>query len=187
MTSPVLPRVAVVTADNRFLRWADRREVHSFALPHRSVHVLIFNDAGDLLIQRRHTDKLTFGGYWDLSCAGHVEEPDYISGPDDFLDRVYLSVAERELKEELGVSAQLQFLGEFGPEPNVHYECLRLYSGVHNGPFVIQEDEVLEVRFVSPAAFNALSADPNNPLVPGLVWFVAWIRKHTGLFTSGGA
>lgn len=186
MTSAVLPRVAVVTADNRFLRWADRREVHAFALPHRSVHVLIFNDAGDLLIQRRHKDKLTFGGYWDLSCAGHVEEPDYIGGPDEMLDRVYLSVAERELNEELGVSVQLQFLGEFGPEPGVHYECLRLFSGVHNGPFVIQEDEVEEVRFVSPSAFDALCANSDNPVVPGLVWFVAWIREHAGRFVSSG-
>ena len=170
------PRIAVVSSDNRFLRWTDRREVHAEQLLHRSVQVLLWNRAGELLIQKRHRDKLTFPSTWDLSCAGHVEEPDYIAGPDDELDRVYEEVARRELFEELGVRVSVTPLGRFGPEPGVHYEQTCLFRAEHEGPFVCQEDEVEEVRFVTAEAFEALVREGREKLTPSLVWFVAWAR-----------
>ena len=172
------PRIAVVSLDNRFLRFTDRREVHANRLPHRSVQVLLFNRAGELLIQRRHPDKLTFPDHWDLSCAGHVEEPDYLAGPDDDLDRVYENVARREIEEELGVRTDVTLLGHFGPEPGVHYEHLHLFRAEHEGPFTCQPDEVSEVRFVSPAALDAMRAAGDEKIVPALFWFVAWARKN---------
>jgi isopentenyldiphosphate isomerase len=174
----VAPRIAVVSGDNRFLRWADRREVHAHELPHRSVQIMLFNRAGELLIQRRHREKLTFPGAWDLSCAGHVEEPDYPAGPDDDLDAVYQSVARRELLEELGVRAELELLGRFGPEPGLHYEHLHLYRAAHEGPFVMQEDEVEEVRFVSPEALDAMRDGGRDLIVPALFWFAGWARRR---------
>lgn len=179
------PRIAVVSDENRFIRWADRREIHADHLPHRSVQVLLLNAAGELLLQRRHRAKLTYPGAWDLSCAGHVEEPDYIAGPDDDLDAVYEAVAHRELKEELGVSASLTLLGHFAPEPSVHYEQLRLFLATHEGPFTLQEDEVEEVRFVSPDAFDRWAREGTPPLVPALIWLVGWARQHKGLFVQG--
>lgn len=174
------PRIAVVSSDNRFLRWADRREVHDKKLPHRSVQVMLHNAKGDLLIQRRHREKLTFPSFWDISCAGHVEEPDYTAGPDEDLDRVYESVARRELFEELGVRVEVTLLGRFPPEPGVHYEQTHLYRAEHEGPFVCQEDEVEEVRFVSPAAFDAMVRDGRERVTPSLVWFVRWWREGQG-------
>jgi isopentenyldiphosphate isomerase len=178
----VAPRIAVVSEQNRFLRWADRREVHAKQLPHRSIHVLLVNAAGELLVQRRHREKLTFPGFWDVSCAGHVEEPDYTAGPEDDLDRVYEAVARRELFEELGVHVDVELLGRFGPEPGIHYEHLHIYRARHEGPFVLQPDEVEEVRFVDAAAFEALARDGREKVVPALVWFVDWARGRALLF-----
>lgn len=173
---PASPPVAVVSQDNRFLRWADRREVHAKRLPHRSIQVLVFNAARELLVQKRHRDKLTFPSHWDVSCAGHVEFTDYVAGPDERLDEVYASVAKRELFEELGVSPALTFLGHFGPEPGVHYEHLHLYSAEHEGPFVCQPDEVEQVKFVTPEALDALMANPEEKVCSNLLWFFRWIR-----------
>jgi isopentenyldiphosphate isomerase len=174
----VAPRIAVVSGDNRFLRWADRREVHEKQLPHRTIQVLLYNAAGELLLQRRHREKLTHPGFWDLSCAGHVEEPDYTAGPDDDLDRVYEAVARRELFEELGVRPEITLLGHFPPEPGVHYEHAHLFRAEHEGPFVCQPDEVEEVRFVSPAAFDEMVREAREPIVPSLIWFVEWTRRR---------
>lgn len=175
------PRIAVVSNDNRFLRFADRREIHEGNLPHRSVQVLLWNRSGELLIQRRHPEKLTFPDHWDLSCAGHVDETDYVAGPDDDLDRVYDDVARRELFEELGVRPEITLLAHFAPEPGVHYEHLHLYRAEHEGPFVCQPDEVSEVRFVSAAAFDAMVREAREKIVPSLIWFVDWARK-TGVW-----
>jgi len=112
-------------------------------------------------------------------------EPDYLAGPDDDLDRIYENVAERELEEELGVRPPLTLLGRFAPEPGIHYEHLHLYRAEHEGPFVLQPDEVEEARFFTPAAFDALAARPDEKVCPSLLWFVAWLRREPGsTFTS---
>lgn len=159
-------RIAVVDAENRFLRWEDRRAVHAQRLPHRSVHVLLFDTQGRLVIQRRHRNKLTYASYWDCSASGHVEEEDYPAGPDAQLDHVYETTAQRELQEELGVSAPLRPLGHTSPAEG-HYEEARLFWAVADGPYTIQEAEVEEVRAVTRAEFETLlgSGDLVTPML----------------------
>lgn len=175
-----MDRVAVVDRDNRFLRWTDRAEIHARRLPHRSVQVMIFDPAGRLVLQRRHAEKRTYPGFWDLSASGHVEEPDYPdpARPDADLDAVYDAVAGRELEEELGVRCPLTRLGAFGPVPEVHYEHLVLYRGESDGPFTPQPTEVAEVERFSPADFDALVAS-GAPVTPSLRWFVSWSRERS--------
>lgn len=55
------------------------------------IHILIFNDKGELLIQQRAEDK-KMGGLWDISCGGACQ-----AGEDSWQG------ARRELKEELGI------------------------------------------------------------------------------------
>src|SRR5258708_4924403 len=160
-------RIAVVDAANRFVRWTDRAEVHAHRLPHRSVQILLFDPAGRLVVQQRHPGKLTYPGCWDLSASGHVEEEDYLGGPDDDLDAVYDAVARRELMEELGVDAALEPLCAFGPEPGVHYEQMRVYRGRSDGPFRLQPDEVSAVARGTPTELEAQLARP-APFPPPL-------------------
>jgi isopentenyldiphosphate isomerase len=168
--------IAVVGEDNRFIRWTSRVEIHRHRLPHRSVHVLLFDSAGRLIIARRHRDKLTHPGCWDISCTGHVERSDYLGGPDERLDEVHAAVAHRELREELGVDAPLEEIGRFGPEPAVHYEHLHLYTGRSDGPFVPQPSEVEEVRRVTADEWDTLVRS-GEPVTESLVWFVRWARQ----------
>jgi len=82
----------VVDADNRVIGTASRRAVHRANRLHRAVHVLVFDGAGRLYVQRRALDKDCDPGLWDTSAAGHLavgEEP--------------LAGALRELAEELGL------------------------------------------------------------------------------------
>lgn len=164
-------RIAVVDLADRFLRWEERRAVHEQELVHRSIHVLVFDPAGRLVLQRRHRDKQTYPSCWDLSCSGHVEESDYPAGPDDDLDAVYLAVARRELEEELGISVEPVAVGHFGPEPDVHYEQVRLFVATSDGPFHPQPDEVEEVRRLDRAGCAALLAS-DEPVTRTLRWFV---------------
>ena len=172
-------QVAVVDADNRFLRWTDRAEGHDRRLPHRSVQVLLFDPAGRLVLQRRHAAKRTYPDHWDISASGHVEAPDYpdLEAPDAGLDAVYDVVAARELEEELGVRCPLTRLGAFGPEPGVHYEHLVLYRGQSDGPFVAQPSEVAEIARFTPEAFDALVGS-DDLVTPSVRWFVSWARSH---------
>lgn len=168
--------IAVVDDHNRFLRWADRAEVHGQHLPHRSVHVLVFDTRGRLLLQQRRADKLTYPSTWDISVAGHVERPDYPAGPDDDLDAVYASVAARELHEELAIDAPVTELHREGPRPGVHYEQLRLYQTVWDGPITIQEEEVAAVRWLAPGEWETFR--DQAPVTHALVHWVGWLREQ---------
>ena len=173
-------RVAVVDSNDRFVRWTDRAEIHRSKLPHRSANVLLYDSLGSrgrLLLQRRDDTKATDPGVWDLSTSGHVEEEDYLGGPDDRLDEVYLAAAHRELLEELGVAADLELVGHFPPEPGVHYEQLRLYRGRSDGPFVLQPGEVSAIVHVTADELAARLAGP-EPHTNAL----RWLAEHGILF-----
>jgi isopentenyldiphosphate isomerase len=178
-------RIAVVDEQNRFLRWAERAEVHAARLVHRSVHIAVHDGAGRLLVQRRHRHKLTNAGHWDLSCAGHVEEADYgpagpgVEGP--ALDAVYAAVARRELAEELGLvvaPAALELVGRFGPVPGIHYEWIHLFRTLAEGPFTLQQEEVEEARFVTRAELASLA-----PQTTSLAWFAGTVFEDSKLAT----
>lgn len=63
---------------------------------HPVVHVCLFNEQGQMLIQKRNPDKALEPGKWDLSAGGAG-----IAG-----EQIY-QAAERELYEELGIRMDL--------------------------------------------------------------------------------
>lgn len=81
----------VVDAADRVIGRERRAEVHRRGLRHRAVHVLVWDAAGRLFLQKRSLRKDTAPGAWDSSAAGHVD-----CGED------YPACALRELHEELG-------------------------------------------------------------------------------------
>jgi isopentenyldiphosphate isomerase len=170
-------RIAVVDGQDRFLRWEQRAVIHRERLVHRSVHVLVFDSRGRLVIQKRHPEKDNNPNAWDVSCAGHVEESDYTGGPDEGLDAVYRGVAIRELAEELGVETELEELASFTPIAGVHYEQIRLYRGISDGPYVIQEDEVSEIRPATQAELRAM-IDGEDLVTTSLTYFAGWLAER---------
>lgn len=63
---------------------------------HRVVHVCIFNERGELLIQKRTSSKDLWPGIWDVSVGGSALQGE--TSP---------QAATRETKEELGLSVEL--------------------------------------------------------------------------------
>ena len=84
--------LAIVDARDRVIDRAPRRHVHARRLRHRAVHILIFDTAGRLFVQKRAATKDTFPRSYDSSASGHLD-----SGED------YDACAVRELREELGL------------------------------------------------------------------------------------
>lgn len=90
---PELEIFDVVNCVDEIIGTATREAVHANGLRHRSVHILVFNIAGELYMQRRSLDKDSAPGLWDTSAAGHVATAES-----------YIVAAGRELNEELGLS-----------------------------------------------------------------------------------
>jgi isopentenyldiphosphate isomerase len=123
-----------------------RGEVHRLQLPHRSVHVLVFNPDKDLLLQKRSMLKDECAGMWDSSCAGHVEA-----------GQSYAETVAREFEEELGVAltADPDYLFKMQPTPGNGMEFAAVYRVCHDGPFTYAEDEIDELQWFSTAQLDA--------------------------------
>lgn len=121
----------VVDETDKAVSTASRHDVHRDKLLHRAVHIFVFNRRGELFMQRRSRWKDVHPRRWDSSAAGHVN-----SGQD------YASTAEREIVEELGVSAPLTEIGHIKACEGTGWEFVRVYRAEHEGPFVLHPAEI---------------------------------------------
>lgn len=126
----------VVDAADRVIGRATRGEVHARRLLHRAVHVFLFNLAGELLLQRRSALKDEYPLCWTSSASGHLD-----AGED------YAAAAVRELREELGIAAELEFLTKLPASPETANEHTALYRAVSNERPVFPAEEIESVEF----------------------------------------
>jgi isopentenyl-diphosphate Delta-isomerase len=127
----------VVDQNDRVLGYRKRSECHhDKTLIHRSVGVLIYDDQGRLLLQKRSLTKDTDAGKWGISAAGHVRK-----------GQTYRQAIERELKEELGVKLPLKKVKKRILATEKETEIGQLYEAHSNGPFQPDTTEVDRIEF----------------------------------------
>jgi isopentenyldiphosphate isomerase len=106
-------------------------------LIHQSIHVLVFDRAGRLFLQKRSARKDVQPGKWDTSVGGHMqpgEKPE--------------QAAVREMREELGIApARLEFAYEYLWHSDIESELIRAFATLQEGPFQLDPVEIDEGRF----------------------------------------
>ncbi|MBI4800417.1 MAG: NUDIX domain-containing protein [Desulfarculus sp.] len=170
MTSAQDPRepLSVVDEQDRPQGVRPRWLIHRDGLPHRAVHVLVFDGQGRLYLQRRSPAKDTFPGRWTSSASGHVDP-----GED------YGQAARRELMEELGLEAPLIWLGKIAAQPATGMEFSAVYRAQTAQAPQPNPREIIEGRFFTPAQAQALAQD-SQKAVPGLKLVLALALGSAG-------
>jgi isopentenyl-diphosphate Delta-isomerase len=142
---------------------------------HRAFSLLIFNAAGDLLLQQRSAAKRLWPLYWSNSCCSHPRRAESMD-----------TAIHRRLHEELGVRCPLQFLFKFQYQAQwdanaAENELCSVYIGRTQGPIQADLGEIAGRNGAAPAgAFHSLvrhgvGADlerssprgPRNPFIMG--------------------
>ncbi|WP_333876294.1 NUDIX hydrolase [Methylobacter sp.] len=147
--------LSVVDENDRVIDTCARHIIHAAGLRHRAVHILVFNEQGQLFLQKRSMKKDLNGGLWDTSAAGHVD-----AGED------YDVSAVREIEEELGISAAhiLEPLFKLPATAATGMEFTQVYRCIHNGPFNLSPDEIDEGGWFSVAEITGRIAEDDQCL-----------------------
>jgi 16S rRNA (adenine1518-N6/adenine1519-N6)-dimethyltransferase len=151
------------------LRSARRAEVHGNNLRHRAVHILIFNEAGEVFLQKRSRWKDRHPFLWDSSAAGHVSAGE-----------AYDAAAGRELQEELGIQVPLEKIAKLSASDKTGQEFIWLYRGVHPGDFKLNRSEIEAGRFFSTKVVTGWIAARGKDFTPGFLECWKSYREKTG-------
>lgn len=127
----------VVDQDDRVLYQSPRSVVHANHWLHRAVHIFVFNSRGELLIHRRSATKDEAPLKYTSSASGHLS-----AGED------YATAAVRELQEELGLTAEVEFLGIFpAMGAATSFEHSGLYRATTDETPTFDPEEILSGEF----------------------------------------
>ena len=86
----------VVNDEDEVIAYASIRDIYLKKLPYRFVHILVFNDKGELALTKKE-EKDGAGAGWCSSVSGHVLQKES-----------YKDAAKRKCKEELGFEPELE-------------------------------------------------------------------------------
>ena len=116
---------------------------------HRAFSLLIFNDRGDLLLQRRAAAKRLWPHYWSNSCCSHPRRTETMEAA------IY-----RRLREELGLTCSLRFLFKFQYQAQfdntgAEHELCSVFIGRSSGCVLVDPNEISDWRWVSPEELTA--------------------------------
>ncbi len=140
--------------------------VHEQGLIHRVIHVIVEDEQGNILLQRRAAGSTTiYPDCWDISVGGHVDESED-----------YLQAATRELQEELGLSdQQLVKLDHYYYELTINNRLLKRFATdytIHiprHTAIHYAADEISAIQWSSVADIKQLIARHPDKVANGLV------------------
>jgi len=159
----------VVDEENNILEYLPKADVHrGEGILHRAFSVFLFNDQGEVLLQKRSPDKLLWPLYWSNSCCSHPRK-----GESE------LEAATRRILEELGVHTDLEYAytftyhAPFGAVGSEREVC-SVFLARTTGEIRANENEIAEWRWIAQDELTAvLESDPDD-YTP---WFkMEWAR-----------
>ncbi|MBU0612425.1 NUDIX domain-containing protein [Patescibacteria group bacterium] len=129
----------VVNDKDKVVGEVSRKELYKKLLTHRIVHVLIFNEKGELALQMR-SDKMSYcPQHWPTSAGGHVQKGES-----------YSQAARRELMEECGIDTEIEFMFK---DKYIHKDSitkfLSIFKTLYDRSLSMKNEEVEKQEFFS--------------------------------------
>ena len=90
-------QVVLVDEDDSELGVMEKMEAHEKGLLHRAFSIFLFNDKGEMMLQRRALSKYHSPGLWTNTCCSHPMHGETLE-----------MAAERRLQEEMGMSCTMR-------------------------------------------------------------------------------
>lgn len=137
-------QLILVNSEDEAIGEADKLVCHDGeGMLHRAFSVLLFNEQGELLLQKRAPGKRLWGGYWSNSCCSHPRVGETMG-----------QATRRRTWEELGLKAEPKYLYKFEyhaqfDDSGAEHELCWVYIGRCNGEPRTNKNEISEWRFIT--------------------------------------
>ena len=130
----------LVDEEGKVIGKATRGECHNGSrLLHAVVHLHVFNEKGEVYLQKRPEWKDIQPGKWDTAVGGHI---DYGETPHEAL--------RREVREELGITDfTSEFMGKYVFDSQRERELVYVHRATYAGDIHPSQDELDGGRFWS--------------------------------------
>lgn len=136
-------KVVLVNDKDEILGLMEKMQAHENGILHRAFSVFLFNSKGEMLLQKRASQKYHSPNQWTNACCSHPR-----------IDETYLEAAKRRLNEELGINCELEekfwFIYKADVGQNLwEHELDHVFVGNYDSEFQLNTEEVAEVRYIS--------------------------------------
>jgi isopentenyl-diphosphate delta-isomerase len=164
-----MEEVILVDSNDNAIGTMEKLEAHHRGVLHRAFSVLLFNDEGKILMQKRSGRKYHSAGLWTNTCCSHPQ-------PGENME----NAARRRLQEEMGIDLQPQFAYKFIYKTQldrdlIEHEYDHDFVGTFNGNPVINHDEVEDWKYVD---LDWLRKDMLENPGHYTYWFKLIINQH---------
>ena len=141
--------VILVDEQDRPLGTMGKMEVHEKALLHRAFSVFIFNDNGQMLLQKRAAKKYHSANLWTNACCSHPKPAENT-----------LQAAAKRLQEEMGFTTSIKKAFDFTYKTSfdnglTEHEFDHVFVGKFSGTIQANPDEVGDYCYMSMAEIKA--------------------------------
>lgn len=167
----------LVNEDDKYIGHSSKRNCHKVQpdgsiLLHRAFSVFLFNERGDMLMQKRASNKVTYADHYTNACCSH---PLLVDNKEEDV----VTAARRRLNFELGIPMEEL-------DPKLFYYLTRIHYmdpgdgvwGEHEIDYILflqanltikpNPDEVSELLYIPKNEFNSFVPTLEDPMTP---WF----------------
>lgn len=140
----------IITVDDqdRETGYMEKMEVHKKGVLHRAFSVMIFNNEGEVLLQKRAKKKYHSPGLWSNSCCSHQRKGETLT-----------EAVSRRIREELGITCNCkeEFKFRYRIEFDnglIENEIDHVFIGHYNGKVFPNQDEAEEICWITLEKLN---------------------------------
>lgn len=148
--------IVLVDKNDNEVGFCEKIKVHKKGLLHRAFSIFIFNNDGELLMQKRAKNKYHSGGLWSNTACGHPKK-----------DELTLNASHRRLFEEMGFDCELKKMFSFKYKTKfenslIENEIDHVFIGRYNGEVNINKNEAEEHKWIKLSKLKSdIKKNPN--------------------------
>ena len=158
-----MEEVVLINPEDEVLGSMEKMQAHENGLLHRAFSVFLFNEKGEMLLQKRAATKYHSPNQWTNAVCSHPR-----------INETYEAGAKRRLAEELGIVVDIEEKFHFIYKAKVgenlwEHELDYVFTGLYSSKFNLNPEEVSEVRYI-------LMEDLEAEMLSNPEYFTEWFK-----------